>query len=644
MSSSHVLRVVTLILVFIFIVPNSLATIFVNPTSFDIDLFPDEQRKLKLNLTSDSNVSSSLAFSKIGESTDWIILSHSTISIDNSTPFTLEITINVPHDASPRVYVAKIRYDSNEVPLIMDVKKNETEASVQIGKCRLDPFPTSYSLPIVIGSPSTTQQFSVLVSRFCEEEVEFKEPLVIGNTQTADGQKPLGVVGASDLGIKEPKDEALFNIQIDVTHLPAGTYTPYVLVSANYKGEKLSERIPFTITVKQGATPLEGVSVLPSYIFSATDLNLNNSYTITAQNLNPNFQPQVQPSDFFQGDRLDVSNGWVYYFKPTKIGNFKMIVYTTFQGVPIGKPHEEEIRITASNPAQLGTKMEFQFFTPNNKSLDSLLNGEQFSVLVKDNEQGNVLEDVALYMNGQRVVDDVNTFNVEGGKTYTLTASLAGFNSIDRAFSVANQLVSLTYSPFELEVGRNVSFITNPINAQVFVNGVEVPKFYAFPSLGNFELNAIAEGYQENKFTISVTEPLVLVSEIPTKVKLGDTVQIEFNKPLDWTVNFREENSSIVTPYDSGSGEKFISFTPELKGIYEVYARGNNIVIYDLTGFTFSGKILMWVGITLAVLILLYKGFRGGWFTARKSQKASLPHPKFELNIPTGEVGDEEEL
>jgi len=619
------------IIIFILLISSVNALISVSPSIWEPQLFAGESDSKTFTFTSDANIS--LAFTKTGANVDWLNLSASTLPLNASSSVTLTATIRVPAIATSNSYVMKMKYDSSEIPIILTVKDDEDNIT-SIGKCRLDPFPDSFTLPIVSNAPPITQQFSVLVTKHCTEDVSIRTPVIVGNTQTAEGLRPLNLVGGTDLGVKEPNEEGTFSVQIDSTNLPTGTYEPQIQIIGIYKGEKLTTKILFKVIVSQGATPLEGVTSLPNYIFSSSDLLLNTSYTITAQNTNPNFEHRIEPNEYLFGEKVDVSNGWVYFFRPTKLGKTIIRVYTYFKGAQIGSVTEKEVRISASSPTAFGTRMRFDFFPPAGKSLDSLNNGDIVNFLVKaidnENDTGSVVSNAEVYKNGAKL--ESNSFAINAGEKITLTASAPGFLSVEKVFEVPIKDVVISITPLDTEIDTPFKIATIPENAVLTFNGELISNDYTPKLLGNFQLIANADGYRTTTSTITIT-PKLSYGELPKKIKIGKEFVLEFNKNIPWSIVYTEKNGTapvIFTQADSN----LMNFVPDRKGFYDVYLRNQLIKTYDLTGFSINWYwVLGIVGILLILYVIIRRSGSSGGGVMRTGKE------KFEFSIP-GSMGE----
>ena len=609
------------------------ASIVVSPSSWDTTLMQgqSDSKVFIFNQTTE-NTTSSLALTKTGSNSDYLNFSSTTFSVGNGTTASITATIKVPSTAIAGTYLMKMKYDSSEIPIILTVTANTSSSTTEsISGCRLEPFPDSYSIPFVVGASPLTQQFSVLVSRKCTEEVNIKTPVITGNTQTKNGLRPLNLYGGSKLGFIEPNKEGNFEIQIDGSELPSGTYKPQVLITGIYKGEQLQTKISFTIEVKQGATPLESSALLPTYLFSSSDLALNNTYTITAQNLNPNFQPFVEQNEFIRGVKVDTSQGWVYSFQPIKVGTTKLRLSTYFAGAPIGDITEKEVRIAYGSVTNLGSKMCFQFFSPSGKTIDTLSSGDSVTVLVRATNSGGiecssndttVINDADIYKNGVKLSS--NSFQVNAGEINTLTASAPGFTSIDKVIVVAFNQVQIFLNPPEAEVGSALTITTNPTNAIVTINGEAYNGNFTPQEEGAIEILATSEGYKQNLLNVAVTPKLTIVSpEIPTKLKLNSPYFLEYNNNFQWAVTYRESKNATESVF-AQANTKTIEFIPDKKGFYKVYERGNIISDYKVGSFlNFSIPSFVWWVLAGVVVIGIIIRVRSGRRTSSGEKKGT---------------------
>jgi len=607
--------------------PSVFATISATPLVWEVSIEQGSTATQNFQFKNSVNSSRSIALTKTGTNKAYLNLSNNTLAFTSNTTKTITAILGIPSNANEGSSVIKINFEDSEITIVLNIQNNDV---VSVGKCRLDSFPDSFTLPVVSNAPPITQLFSILVVKHCDEEVIIKQPLIIGNTQTANGLRPLNIVGGTDLGIKEPNEEGTFTVQIDSSNLPTGTYEPYVTISGNYKGETISTKIPFKIIVSQGANPLEGANTLPNYIFSATDLLLNSSYTITAQNDNPNYEHFIEPNEYIYGERVDIANGWIFYFKPTKIGTTTIRVYTYFKGAPIGGITSREIRVSASNPAQLGSRMRFDFFPPQGKTMDALEQGDIVNFLVKsinnDNDTGTVIANVDAYLNGVKLT--TNSFIVNAGQDYVLTASSPGFQSVEKKVSIALRGVMIAISPNNLEMGKPVYISTVPADATILVDGVLTERNFTASKLGTMQITASASGFATTNMIITITPQLEFKTDLPSRLSKGNEFTLNVNKNVNWQVLYRVDNSTNNVLFAEGNLD-FINFIPDKAGVYDLYINNELIKSYKLTSFSWSW---LWWAVGIAVIAIIIRGMSAKGGIKKKSSSSS----QFELDLPGG--------
>ncbi|MEK7087420.1 MAG: hypothetical protein AAB958_01825, partial [Patescibacteria group bacterium] len=409
---------------------------------------------------------------------------------------------------------------------------------------------------------------------------------------------------------------------------------------------QLTQKMDFRIFVVGTASAVTNstFSTPPTCNLQTGDLQIGKTYQLICNNVvSSDFQLTIVDDvlDFIKGvSREEPPNQLIWTFTPIKLGNAKFRSYFTFKGVPIGEIQEYDLRISQVAVGELGTKLKFEFF-PKSQDIDNLKAGDKFNVLVKavnpdvGNDTGTIIEDYVLYKDGVQV--STNEFMVSGGDDFTLLASAVGFGSIEKIIKVSLDTISLSF-PADIEIGQNITFSTSPTDAEIFLDNIIIPKTYLFSAVGAYSLAVKREGYKDTLYTISVTEPLQLLSEIPKKIKVADEVIIEFNKGVDWEVRYKEnkKNETQFVQFSAGSSNP-INFIPDKKGIYQVYARGQKIAEYDLAGISLDWgiiKVLLVVGV---IVVGIYFGNKRGVFTRTQKLKKSEGRvvAPFEMSFPT---------
>lgn len=602
-------RILMLLMISLVLFP-MVSAFSVSPQSKIVDwtLGSDTQKTISFNITNPTNQSVNISVTKNGDKTDWLILPVvSVIPADSSISY--EVTVeNVDEKGT---FIDHLIFGTEEVPVIIVVNEQVQNES---GVCRIYATPDSYTTSILQDSPPTTQRFSIMVGKHCDGGVDLKTPIITGTTQTDEGIKPAYLIGGTNLGFKQPQEEGSFSIQFDVKGLPSGSYIPQILVYGYHNGDKVSVTIPLTVMVRGEATPVEGDYNLPTYSLSSTDLTLNKSYTISTNNLNPNFIPTVEPNPYLYGEKVEVSkNTWTYTFKPIKLGNTIIRVYTYYKGAPLGEVFEKEVRVMTGSGFVSGTKLKLEFYPRK-------ITQGNVNILVRDNKTNNILPNAIIFVNGQKL--NGNNITVLAGHTYDIAATKEGYLSVEQVITTPNQTISLSVSKSRCEVGDTIKISTTPSNTMLKLDsGESINPSWAPTKAGNYTIVATKNGFQKATTNVIVEPALKVISNIPEKIVLKNKVLISLNKPAEWKVTFTPTKEEIPITYAQSppGGSENITFIPTKKGIYTVLLRNGQIASYDIRGLHIPTS---WIWVIVIIVIIIF-------LLLRKSGGSSGGYPSF---------------
>jgi len=199
--------------------------------------------------------------------------------------------------------------------------------------------------------------------------------------------------------------------------------------------------------------------------------------------------------EYFEGITVEPKedlNQLIYHFKPIKEGTAEIRVSFELSGSSIGASPVFEYQ-SSINPIAFGTSMKFDFFPP----LPELKEEDVVSVLVKDNESNYILGGVNLYLNGIKM--DGNSFEVEQGKSYTLSASLSGYSSLEQIVKIENPEIGLSLSKSTPNVGDVITVIPTPQNITIYIelNGTSINNDFVINNPGTYIVTATASGYRK---------------------------------------------------------------------------------------------------------------------------------------------------
>ena len=643
LNNLAVLRVITIIFIATFIVPNSFAkSLTTSPSAISIDytLGDSQPADKSISFTNADNTSFSIALTKNGTGTGLYNISASTLGFNGSESKAITLKFGISSDTTPNLYSSRIWYgDGDEfIPVFITVKAKITTTT----GCKLLLPSELFSRSIKKGTQPFSQDFLIQVSTKCTEGIRITDIRESGQvTVTEQGLQPIRLSGLIPKGSFEKGQTMTMNIEFDVSELQLGDYKSSIIITSTEGDEQLTQKMDFRIFVvgTASASSNNTFSALPSCSPSTSDLRMGQTYQFICNNvIDSNIKLNIDGDalNYLKGVSYDnPSNQIIWTFTPIKTGNTKLRTYFTFNGVPIGDIKEYEIRIGQTSGGALGTKLMFDFF-PKTIDIDNLKGGDTFSLLIKAvnpdvaNDSGTIIDDAVLYKDG--VKTDERSFTASSGQGFTLSVSASGFSSIQKTITVPLQQVSLSYSPLDIELEKNVTFITTPSDALILLDGAEIPKTYIFNELGTKNLILRKEGYNEGTISILVTEPLRALSEISEKIKIGEETIIEFNKAVDWTVLVAENNQTSQI-FVQGSND-IVKFIPDRKGVYDVYVRNELLKSYDLTGLAFSWG---WVFGIAAIVLILYLAVKYQWFrfggNSGGGKKIERTRSPFEMDI-----------
>jgi len=361
--------------------------------------------------------------------------------------------------------------------------------------------------------------------------------------------------------------------------------------------------------VKDGTFPAVSCFAKGTKIFSKFDIsNIEDDPHALGRGLKETvilkirFLPDLE---YFEGITVESKedlNQVIYHFKPIKEGSAEIRVSYELSGSPIGASPVFKYQISIS-PISFGTKMKFHFFPP----LAELKEGDIVSVLVKDNQSDYILGAVNLYLNGIKM--EGNSFIVEQGKSYTLSASLTGYSPLEEIIKIENPDIILYLSKATPDVGDIITVIPTPQNLTIYLelNGTSINNNFIINNAGTYTVTATASGYKKTNITFDVIDKLVVLTTIPEKVKLGQKLIIELSREAPWSLTYRANNKTDTYPETiySSTSQVINLEIPNKKGLYFFYVDGSELIVWDNRGMSFNWK---WILVILAIIGILIFG------------------------------------
>ena len=432
-----------------------------------------------------------------------------------------------------------------------------------------------------------------------------------GTFTLESGTQPIALTGLVPTGEYDGGELLAYEIEFNVKDLSQGTYDSRIIIEASDSEDKdISKVINFQIKVL-GSKPTpytqNDTIVYPNCNPDTNNLLINNSYKIMCSNVvSPGLKIRFLPDlEYFEGITVESKedlNQVIYHFKPIKEGSAEIRVSYELSGSPIGASPVFKYQISIS-PISFGTKMKFHFFPP----LAELKEGDIVSVLVKDNQSDYILGAVNLYLNGIKM--EGNSFIVEQGKSYTLSASLTGYSPLEEIIKIENPDIILYLSKATPDVGDIITVIPTPQNLTIYLelNGTSINNNFIINNAGTYTVTATASGYKKTNITFDVIDKLVVLTTIPEKVKLGQKLIIELSREAPWSLTYRANNKTDTYPETiySSTSQVINLEIPNKKGLYFFYVDGSELIVWDNRGMSFNWK---WILVILAIIGILIFG------------------------------------
>lgn len=550
-----------------------------------------------ITLTVNCGVNNTIPVEEDGMASSYFALSANSLTGNNNA---LKVTFeNLKANTPTGEYLGSIKLNGTDyVTITINVIEEETTG------CRLVTYGGDYRDSISRNIEPFTRRFNFKVSSECDK-VSINSIREDGTFTLESGTQPIALTGLVPTGEYDGGELLTYEIKFNVNDLSQGTYDSRIIIEASDLEDKdISKVINFQIKVL-GSKPTpytqNSTIIFPSCSPDTTNILINNSYKITCSNVvSPDLKIRFLPDlEYFEGITVEPKedlNQLIYHFKPIKEGTAEIRVSFELSGSSIGASPVFEYQ-SSINPIAFGTSMKFDFFPP----LPELKEEDVVSVLVKDNESNYILGGVNLYLNGIKM--DGNSFEVEQGKSYTLSASLSGYSSLEQIVKIENPEIGLSLSKSTPNVGDVITVIPTPQNITIYIelNGTSINNDFVINNPGTYIVTATASGYRKTNITFDVVEKIVVLTTIPQKVSLGQKLTIELSRPAPWSLVYmaNNETETYPEPIYSTTSQVINLEIPNKKGLYYFYVDGSELIVWDNRGMNFNWK---WIIIILAVI------------------------------------------
>lgn len=586
-----------------FLLPLIFMVSFISATS----LMPSTNQITLTNI----NPSQQITITNNGNSTYSLTTTPSEISLSsltipgNVTNFPL--TISISSSAPIGNYTRQLIFNDGTT-INISIQNNPVLGNPQ--SCQLYTYPYTSTYQITQGSSGQGNQIKIVANN-CPS-------LTFNDVTPSSGGSFVNIASKGQTG-----QTYTFTLGWDTTGVPVGTYTNTYQVSAtDSQGNvyTLNNPISVSLVVTQGISPISNFSAsnLPSCSLTTTNLQINQTYSLSCTNLNPNIiiSPQINPQ-YLIGNGISItSNTYNYNFIPLNPGVTNVTANFLYDNALVGIPFTQEVTISSNGQAP-GTGMYMQF-SPSIDSFNQSLGPYNTVVQAIDNATQSLITDATFYLNGVQVN---NTLTLQPGVNYTLRAHAEGYNDNVQYIYINPQFINITISPNPLIANTPVYVNVTPYDASVFIDGSSLTLTNGTGNItlsaGNHNLVAIDQGYVQSNLTLDVLNQIGIVST--TQWILNTPQYVVLNREANWTILYAKDNTSSYSVIMGGQSQN-ISYTPQNRGNYEIQANGLNLGIYSIPPAPivtfFKNTWVIWVVavvvIFLVILILKQRGGSGG--------------------------------
>lgn len=537
-----------------------LSAVTCNPSFVSVNFAEGSSFQSSTQCTNSGNTSVSISTS--GE-ISFFSITESTISQSGIKTILIDFSSSIP----PGSHSGFLTFgDGSSTPIAFFVESTSNIDS------QILVFPTSKVTSISQGTQKTQNILITVPS-------DYGKTITI---QSVDLNPTVETISFGDLNLGQVAPGQTIQIPIIFSGVDAspGTYqTTLDIFAIDSSGQVNLPKVSLQLQVNTGINPSIDFSLsdVPTCSLSATEFNLNQTYTFTCSRNNPNYviQPKIDTFYLKGLSVTETSNQYIYNFKAQRLGNTLFRADFIFLNAPVGDPFEQEVRISPSGSSPIpGTTLDFEFYQSGKRTDITELGQEETIIQIIDNETRSLVNSFELYFGGLKIN---NTINLIYGEEYELRVTSPGY--LDRIinFNVSKIPLVITIVPDKssYKVGETITITTDPENASLLINGIQITSPYTIQTAGDLRLKAVKEGYLPTEINFTTTNGGFYdeVSPLLEDWRKGKDVFINLKEEGTWEVLFFEkldggisETSSIIA---SGTSSR-IEFEISDYGRYDV--------------------------------------------------------------------------
>ena len=395
---------------------------------------------------------------------------------------------------------------------------------------------------------------------------------------------------------------------VNTAGLSSRTYNSKLTVTAF--GKTFTDISNIDIIVTTGTDPAGNFSItaLPTCSLSKTTLALNSTYSLICTGIQPDVQviPSSNPEYIIGTGTETTTSQYIWYFQPQKFGVTKIFANFYYRGSPVGKPFEQEVRITSTGNIGGGTNLKF-IFTP---TLDKAKPNENITIQIADNLTDSLISDSILFIDSQNInTKDGYTFFwvFEPNTIYSFRGKAQGYEDLVQELKLTSQDMNISISPLTGDSDTVFNISTYDVNASLFLNGNKITNPYTgkIPP-GNNTIKAIAEGYFDLEKNVSVAVGINPI--LTTEWAKGKEQIVAVSRPIKYTLVYKEKSDSIEEKGLIMSEGDTITFKPEKKGLYILKDSEKGVIWQnEIKGWDYKilGWHIIWWILSLGFLFVL---------------------------------------
>jgi len=587
-----------LVFAFMFLISGVYADIIPDKNYVDVTYYigGSQPQDVVITLSNDKNETVEFSVTKSGTASDFFTFEPTDFVIQNLSSDTLTIMFNIPNTTQPGLYKATINYEYGEIPVFITVQQQTTS------ECRLIPTITSYIQRIEQDASPYTEKFNIKVSSGCVGGVDITDVFLLDTTQTSEGQKPIRLSGSQSLGFKMPGETATFTVEIDVSGLPTGTYSPYAKIIADYNGNTISTTIDFEITVVGSASPITGEIKPPTYEIPS-QVKAGEEFEIKAIDVDPNIDVYLFPEEFLTGVSVEeTADRWIWKGYINETGDYTIRITSFYKGGMIGGVYKKDIKVVGVSYSGSSGYLKFDFFP----KVEELGDGDTVNILCRDNKTNDIVN-CEIYLNGALIQN--HSIVVNAGNEYCLSATSPGYSTLDYCFNITPKELKIIVTPEEPVVGDIITIETrdpttnNPVQSTIIFDGKVFEGSVLVQTEGNHTIEANAQGYTPTKKVIVVKKGIYIMSA-PKEIQLNVNQTIVLSGNATWKVAFEDTETHATTIIAEGNNDR-VTFLPQNAGIYRIYVNEEQIRVYKIEGLKIPQEWLMVIaGVVFAIVII----------------------------------------